>query len=80
MHNPVHVAIGAFLIVMTRFSTPGHRGCAHGPSACSTSSPSVIGVTGADNLSILSATGVTGVTALTAGLVSAGQSARRSPA
>lgn len=90
MHNLVHVAIGAFLIVMTRFSTATNEGALMGVGLFYIVA-FVIGVIAPDNLTIISMNGagdgenfvhiVTGVTALTAGLISSGQSeaaARRS--
>lgn len=90
MHNLVHIAIGAFLIVMTRFSTATNEGALMGVGLFYIVA-FVIGVIAPDNLTIISMNGagdgenlvhiVTGVTALTAGLISSGQSesaARRS--
>jgi hypothetical protein len=86
MHNFVHVAIGAFLIVMTRFTRPATEGALMGVGLFYIVA-FVIGVSGADNLTIISMNGagdgenlvhiVTGVTALTAGLLSSMQSTRR---
>ena len=83
MHNVVHILIGAFLIVMTRFSTPTNEGALMGVGLFYIVA-FVIGVTAPDNLTIIAMNGagdgenlvhiVTGVTALTAGLVSVGQS------
>jgi hypothetical protein len=90
MHNLVHVCIGAFLIVMTRFSTATNEGALMGVGLFYIVA-FVIGVVAPDNLTIISMNGagdgenvvhiLTGVTALSAGLISAGQSeaaARRS--
>ncbi len=83
MHNLVHLAIGAFLIVMTRFSSATAEGVLMGVGLFYIVA-FVIGVTAADNLTIIAMNGagdgenlihiVTGVTALTAGLISAGRS------
>lgn len=83
MHNLVHVAIGAFLIVMTRFSTPVNEGALMGVGLFYIVA-FVIGVIAPDNLTIISMNGagdgenfihiITGVTALAAGLLSVGQS------
>ena len=83
MHNLVHLAIGAFLIVMTRFSSATAEGALMGVGLFYIVA-FVIGVTAADNLTIIAMNGagdgenlihiVTGVTALTAGLISAGRS------
>lgn len=83
MHNLVHVAIGAFLIVMTRFSTAVNEGALMGVGLFYIVA-FVIGVTAPDNLTLISMNGagdgenfihiVTGVTALGAGLLSVGQS------
>lgn len=83
MHNLVHVLIGAFLIAMTRFSTPSTEGALMGVGLFYITA-FVIGVVAPDNLTIISMNGagdgenlvhiVTGVTALTAGLLSAAQS------
>jgi uncharacterized protein DUF4383 len=83
MHNLVHVLIGAFLIVMTRFSTPSTEGALMGVGLFYITA-FVIGVVAPDNLTIISMNGagdgenlvhiVTGVTALTAGLLSVAQS------
>ena len=83
MHNLVHVAIGAFLIVMTRFSTPVNEGALMGVGLFYIVA-FVIGVVAPDNLTIISMNGAadgenfihifTGVTALGAGLISVGQS------
>ena len=74
MHNLVHVLIGAFLILMTRFSTATNEGALQMLRARQH----------ADNLTIISMNGagdgenlvhiVTGVTALGAGLISVGRS------
>ena len=90
MHNLVHLAIGAFLIAMTRFSAPVTEGALMGVGLFYIVA-FVIGVSAPDNLTIISMNGagdgenlvhiVTGVTALAAGLLSAGRSeatARRS--
>ena len=87
MHNLVHVAIGSFLIVMTRFSTPTNEGALMGVGLFYIVA-FVIGVVAADNLTIISMNGagdgenfihiITGVTALTAGLLSSAQTSRRS--
>lgn len=79
MHNLVHVLIGAFLIAMTRFSTPSTEGALMGVGLFYITA-FVIGVVAPDNLTIISMNGagdgenlvhiVTGVTALTAGLLS----------
>ncbi len=89
MHNLVHVAIGGFLILMTRFSTPSTEGALMGVGLFYIVA-FVIGTVAADNLTIISMNGagdgenlvhiVTGVTALTAGLLSSAQSARTLPA
>ena len=86
MHNLVHVAIGAFLIAMTRFSAPATEGALMGVGLFYIVA-FVIGVTAPDNLTIIAMNGagdgenlvhiVTGVTALTAGLLSSGQSESR---
>lgn len=83
MHNLVHVAIGAFLIVMTRFSAPVNEGALMGVGLFYIVA-FVIGVIAPDNLTIISMNGAadgenfihifTGVTALGAGLISVGQS------
>ena len=83
MHNLVHVAIGAFLIVMTRFSTAVNEGALMGVGLFYIVA-FVIGVVAPDNLTIISMNGAgdgenfihifTGVVALTAGLLSVGQS------
>ena len=83
MHNLVHVLIGAFLIAMTRFSTPSTEGALMGVGLFYITA-FVIGVVAPDNLTILSMNGagdgenlvhiVTGITALTAGLLSVGRS------
>ena len=83
MHNLVHLAIGAFLIIMTRFSSATTEGALMGVGLFYIVA-FVIGVTAADNLTIIAMNGagdgenlihiVTGVTALTAGLISAGRS------
>lgn len=83
MHNLVHVLIGAFLIVMTRFSTATNEGALMGVGLFYIVA-FVIGVVAPDNLTIISMNGagdgenfvhiITGVTALGAGLISAGQS------
>lgn len=83
MHNLVHVAIGAFLIVMTRFSTAVNEGALMGVGLFYIVA-FVIGVIAPDNLTIISMNGagdgenfihiITGVTALSAGLLSVGQS------
>ncbi len=83
MHNLVHVLIGAFLIVMTRFSTASNEGALMGVGLFYIVA-FVIGVTAPDNLTIISMNGAgdgenfvhifTGITALTAGLISVGQS------
>ncbi len=83
MHNLVHVLIGAFLIVMTRFSTATNEGALMGVGLFYITA-FVIGVIAPDNLTIISMNGagdgenlvhiVTGVTALGAGLISVGQS------
>lgn len=83
MHNLVHVAIGSFLILMTRFSAPVTEGALMGVGLFYVVA-FVIGVTAADNLTIISMNGagdgenlihvVTGVTALTAGLISSARS------
>ena len=85
MHNLVHVAIGAFLIVMTKFSTPTTEGALMGVGLFYIVA-FVIGVVAADNLTIISMNGagdgenlvhiVTGVTAVSAGLLSSAQSSR----
>lgn len=90
MHNLVHILIGAFLIAMTRFSTPVNEGALMGVGLFYIVA-FVIGVAAPDNLTIISMNGagdgenlvhiVTGITALTVGLISAGRSeaaARRS--
>ena len=86
MHNLVHLLIGAFLIAMTRFSTPSTEGALMGVGLFYITA-FVIGVVSPDNLTILSMNGagdgenlihiVTGITALTAGLLSAAQSERK---
>jgi len=83
MHNLVHVLVGAFLIVMTRFSTASNEGALMGVGLFYITA-FVIGVAAPDNLTIISMNGagdgenlvhiVTGVTALGAGLISAGRS------
>lgn len=83
LHNLVHVAIGAFLIAMTRFSTPVNEGALMGVGLFYIVA-FVIGVIAPDNLTIISMNGAgdgenyihifTGVTALAAGLISVGQS------
>ena len=83
MHNLVHVLIGAFLIAMTRFSTPATEGVLMGVGLFYITA-FVIGVVAPDNLTILSMNGagdgenlvhiVTGITALTAGLLSVARS------
>jgi hypothetical protein len=83
MHNLVHVLIGAFLILMTRFSTATNEGALMGVGLFYITA-FVIGVIAPDNLTIISMNGagdgenlvhiVTGVTALGAGLISVGQS------
>jgi hypothetical protein len=83
MHNLVHVCIGAFLIVMTRFSTATNEGALMGVGLFYIVA-FVIGVIAPDNLTIISMNGagdgenfvhiITGVTALSAGLISVGQS------
>ena len=83
MHNLVHVLIGAFLIVATRFSTASNEGALMGVGLFYITA-FVIGVTAPDNLTIISMNGagdgenlvhiVTGVTALGAGLISVMQS------
>jgi hypothetical protein len=83
MHNLVHIAIGAFLIAMTRFSSATTEGALMGVGLFYIVA-FVIGVIAPDNLTIIAMNGagdgenlvhiVTGVTALTAGLISAGQS------
>lgn len=83
MHNVVHILIGAFLIAMTRFSTPSTEGALMGVGLFYITA-FVIGVTAPDNLTILAMNGagdgenlvhiVTGITALTAGLLSVAQS------
>lgn len=83
MHNVVHLLIGAFLIAMTRFSTPTTEGALMGVGLFYIVA-FVIGVTAPDNLTIIAMNGagdgenlvhiVTGVTALTAGLISSGRS------
>ena len=90
MHNLVHVLIGAFLITMTRFSTPTTEGALMGVGLFYIVA-FVIGVVAPDNLTIISMNGagdgenfihiITGVSALGAGLLSVSQSeanARRS--
>ena len=89
MHNLVHVAIGAFLIIMSRASTPTTEGALMGVGLFYIVA-FVIGTVAADNLTILSMNGagdgenlvhiVTGVTALTAGLLSSAQTQRGLPA
>lgn len=80
MHNLVHLAIGAFLIVMsTRFSTPVAEGAVMGVGLFYVVA-FVIGVTAPDNLTIISMYGagdlenlnhiVNGVLLLTVGLIS----------
>jgi hypothetical protein len=83
MHNLVHVLIGAFLIAMTRFSTPSTEGALMGVGLFYITA-FVIGVVAPDNLTIIAMNGagdgenlvhiVTGITALSAGLLSAAQS------
>jgi len=83
MHNLVHLLIGAFLIIMTRFSTPSTEGALMGVGLFYIIA-FVIGVVAADNLTIIAMNGagdgenlihiVTGITALAAGLLSAAQS------
>jgi hypothetical protein len=83
MHNLVHIAIGAFLIAMTRFTTAATEGALMGVGLFYIVA-FVIGVIAPDNLTIISMNGagdgenfvhiITGVTALTAGLISVGQS------
>ena len=83
MHNLVHVLIGAFLIAMTRFSTPSTEGALMGVGLFYITA-FVIGVVAPDNLTIIAMNGagdgenlvhiVTGITALTAGLLSVAQS------
>ena len=81
MHNLVHLLIGAFLIVMTRFSTAANEGALMGVGLFYITA-FVIGVVAPDNLTIISMNGagenfihiITGVTALGAGLISVGQS------
>ena len=83
MHNVVHLAIGAFLIVMTtRFSTPTAEGAVMGVGLFYITA-FVIGVTAPDNLTIISMYGVrdlenlnhivNGVLLLTVGLISSGR-------
>jgi hypothetical protein len=82
MHNLVHIVVGAFLIAMTRFSTPTTEGALMGVGIFYIAA-FVIGVIAPDNLTIISMTGaadgenfvhiITGVTALGAGLISVGQ-------
>ena len=83
MHNVVHLLIGAFLIAMTRFSTPSTEGALMGVGLFYITA-FVIGVTAPDNLTIIAMNGagdgenlvhiVTGIAALTAGLLSAARS------
>lgn len=83
MHNLVHLLIGAFLIAMTRFSTPSTEGALMGVGLFYITA-FVIGVVSPDNLTILAMNGagdgenlihiVTGITALAAGLLSTAQS------
>ena len=83
MHNLVHMGIGAFLIVMTRFSTAVTEGALMGVGLFYIVA-FVIGVSAPDNLTIIAMNGagdgenlihiVTGVTALAAGLISVGRS------
>ncbi|MDP1846767.1 MAG: DUF4383 domain-containing protein [Solirubrobacteraceae bacterium] len=83
MHNLVHVLIGAFLIAMTRFSTPSTEGALMGVGLFYITA-FVIGVVAPDNLTIIAMNGagdgenlvhiVTGITALSAGLLSVAQS------
>ena len=82
MHNLVHIVVGAFLIAMTRFSTPATEGALMGVGIFYIAA-FVIGVVAPDNLTIISMNGagdgenfvhiLTGVTALAAGLISVGQ-------
>ena len=87
MHNLVHVAIGAFLIIMTtQFKTATAEGALLGVGLFYIVA-FVIGVIASDNLTIISMNGagdgenfihiITGVTALTAGLIASGQSEAR---
>ncbi|MDP2711930.1 MAG: DUF4383 domain-containing protein [Solirubrobacteraceae bacterium] len=83
LHNLVHIVVGAFLIAMTRFSTPTTEGALMGVGLFYIVA-FVIGVVAPDNLTIISMNGAgdgenfvhifTGVTALTAGLISVAQS------
>ncbi len=83
MHNLVHLAVGAFLIAMTRFSTPVNEGALMGIGLFYLVA-FVIGVSAPDNLTIIAMNGandgenlvhiVTGITALTAGLISVARS------
>lgn len=83
MHNLVHVGIGAFLIVMTRFSTPVTEGALMGVGLFYIVA-FVIGVSAPNNLTIISMNGAgdgenfvhifTGVVALATGLISVAQS------
>lgn len=83
MHNLVHVVVGAFLVAMTRFSTPTTEGALMGVGLFYIVA-FVIGVIAPDNLTIISMNGagdgenfihiITGVTALGAGLISVSQS------
>lgn len=90
MHNLVHIVVGAFLVAMTRFSTPVNEGALMGVGLFYIVA-FVIGVVAPDNLTIIAMNGagdgenfvhiLTGVTALGAGLISVGKSeaaARRS--
>lgn len=83
MHNLVHLAIGAFLLIMTRFSSATTEGALMGVGLFYIVA-FVIGVSAPDNLTIIAMNGAgdgenlihiaTGVTALAAGLISAGRS------
>ncbi len=83
LHNLVHITVGAFLIVMTRFSAPTNEGALMGVGLFYIVA-FVIGVVAPDNLTIISMNGAadgenfvhifTGVTALGAGLISVGKS------
>ena len=83
LHNTVHILVGAFLIAMTKFSTPSTEGALMGVGLFYITA-FVIGVIAPDNLTIIAMNGagdgenfvhiVTGVTALTAGLLSVARS------
>lgn len=85
LHNLVHICVGAFLILMTRFGPTVAEGALLGVGLFYITA-FVIGTVGATNLTIISMNGagdgenfvhiLTGVVALTAGLVAASRSDR----